>query len=85
MVGDSLLRGTEAPICRPDQSHREVCCLPGTQVRDINRKLPKLVRSTDYFPLLIVQMGSDEMAQRSQQTMKRDFRGLGQIVQGVGT
>ena len=84
MVGDSLLRGTEGLICRLDLSHREVCCLPGARVRDITRKIPKLVRSTDYFPLLIVQVGSDEIALRSLQTMKRDFRGLGHLVQGAG-
>ena len=65
VVGDSLLRGTEGPICRPYLSHWELCCLPGARVRDITRKLPKLVRSTGYFPLLIVQLGSDEIAQRS--------------------
>jgi len=80
MVGDSLLRGTEGPICRPDLSHQEVCCLPEAWVRDVTRKLPGLVRSTDYFPLLIVQVGSDEIAQRSLQMMKRDFRVLGCLV-----
>ena len=35
------------------------------RVRDVTGKLSKLVRSTDYFPLLIVQVGSDEIAQRS--------------------
>ena len=80
MVGDSLLRGTEGPICRPDLSHQKVCCHPEAWVRDVTRKLPGLVRSTDYFPLLIVQMGSDEIGQRSLQTMKRDFRGLGCLV-----
>jgi len=49
-----------------------------------NKKLPKLVRYTDYFPLLLVQVGSDEIAQRSLQTMRRDFRGLGHLVQGAG-
>jgi len=29
VIGDSLLRGMDSPICRPDPSHREVCCLPG--------------------------------------------------------
>ena len=76
MGGDSLLRGKKGPICRPDLSRREVCCLPGAQVRDITRKLPELVHPTDYYPLLIVQVGSDEIAQRSLQTMKRDYRGL---------
>ena len=84
MVGDSLLREPEGPICRPDPGHREVCCLPGARVRDISRKFPELVRSTDYFPLLIVQVGSDKIAQRSLRTMKRDFRGLGHFIQGVG-
>ena len=61
-----------------------MCCLPGARVRDITRKIPKLVRSTDYFPLLIVQVGSDEIAQTSLRMMKRDFRGLGHLVQGAG-
>ena len=84
VMGDSLLRGTEGPICRPDPSHQEVCCLPGARVRDRTRKIPKLVRSTDYFPLLVVQVGSDEIAQTSLRMMKRDFRGLGHLVQGAG-
>ena len=29
VVGDSILRGVEGPICRLDPLHREVCCLPG--------------------------------------------------------
>ena len=84
MVGNSLLSGMEVPACRVDPSCGEACCLPGAQVRDITRKLPKLVKSTEYFPLLIVQVGSNEIAQRSLRTMKRDFRGLGCFVQGVG-
>ena len=84
VVGDSLLWGTEGSICRPDPTCKEVCCLPGARVRDITRKLPKLVRSTDYFPLLIVQVGSDEIARKSIRTMKRFFRGLGRLVQGAG-
>jgi len=39
----------------------------------------------DYFLLHIVQVGSDEIAQRSLQTMKRGFRGLGRLVQGAGS
>lgn len=49
VVGDSLLRGTEGPICRLDPSRREVCCLPSAQVRDITRKLP--VRDYSFMPL----------------------------------
>ena len=54
VVGDSLLWGTEGSICRPDLTCREVCCLPGAHIRDIARKVPGLVCSSDYCPLLIV-------------------------------
>jgi len=43
IIGDSLLRGTKGPICCSDQSHREVCCLPGAQVRDVARNITLLV------------------------------------------
>lgn len=29
VIGDSLLRSTEAPICHPDNFSREIYCLPG--------------------------------------------------------
>lgn len=84
VVGDSLLRGTEGPICRPDPSHREVSCLPGARIKDIRRKLPSLVQSSDYYPLLIFQVGSDEVGTRSLRAMKNDFRALGRLVKGSG-
>ena len=84
VVGDSILRGTEGPICRPDPTRREVCCLPGARVRDVARKLPNLVRPSDYYPLLIVQAGSDDIDDRSLKAIKRDFRGLGRLVDGAG-
>ncbi|KFP05974.1 hypothetical protein N300_12226, partial [Calypte anna] len=84
VVGDSLLRGTEGPICRPDPSHREVCCLPGARVRDISRRLPQLIQPSDYYPLLVVQAGSDDIAGRSTKVIKKDFKALGRLVDGSG-
>ncbi|XP_042725317.1 uncharacterized protein LOC122178868 [Lagopus leucura] len=84
VVGDSLLRGTEGPICRPDPTRREVCCLPAARVRDISRKLPSLIHPSDYYPLLIVQAGSDEIPVRSLRIIKNDFRRLGKLVDGAG-
>ena len=52
VIGDSLLKGAEGPICRPDPLHREVCYLPGAWVKDIRKKLPSLVWPSDYYPLL---------------------------------
>jgi len=84
VIGDSLLRGTEGPICRPAPSHREVCYLPGARVRDVAKKLPGLVWPSDYYPLLVMQVGGDEIAERSPKAIKRDFRALGRLVEGSG-
>lgn len=84
VVGDSLLMGTEGPICTPDPTHREVCRLPGTQVQDTTRKLPDLVHPSDCYPLVTGQAGSHEEAHRSLQTAKKDFRAVGLLVEGVG-
>nr|XP_033796603.1 uncharacterized protein LOC117358887 [Geotrypetes seraphini] len=42
-IGDSMLRGTEGPICRPDMHSREVCCLPGARIRDVTTCLDRLL------------------------------------------
>jgi len=78
VIGNSLLTGTEGSICWPDPTCREVCCLPGTQVRDISRKLSSLIHPCDYYPLLI-SGDSDEVAERSLRTIKRDFKGTGAV------
>lgn len=33
VIGDSLMKGTEGPICRADPLLREVCCLPGLRFK----------------------------------------------------
>jgi len=84
VTGDSLRRGTESPICWPDPTRREVRCLPGARVRHISRKLPGLTPPSDSSPLLIVQAGSDEVADRSLRAIKNDFRGLGRLADNAG-
>jgi len=84
VIGNSLLKGTERPICQPDPSHMEVYCLPGAWVRDVAKKVPGMVQPSDYYPLLVMQVGSDEITERSPKTVKRDFRALGQLVEGSG-
>jgi len=49
VVGDSLLRGREGPICQADPPHRDVCCHPGARVRDNTMKLPSLAQPSDYY------------------------------------
>uniref|UniRef100_A0A8B9DT06 Uncharacterized protein n=1 Tax=Anser cygnoides TaxID=8845 RepID=A0A8B9DT06_ANSCY len=84
VMRDSLLKGTEGPICLPDPTHREVCCLPGARVRDFAKKVKRLVQPTDYYPLLVFQAGNDEVATRSPRAIKRDFRALGRLLKRSG-
>jgi len=51
-------------------------------VKDVKRRIPILVQPSDYYPLLIFQVGSDEAATRSPRAIKRDFRALEQLVIG---
>ena len=84
VVGDSLLRGTEAPTCRPDALSREVCCLPGARIRDVTERLPSLVQSTDYSPLLLFHVGTSDTARSSLRSTKEDYRALGAVVRDSG-
>lgn len=71
IVGDSLCRETEGPICQLDPFHRQVCCL-----LDVIRRLPRLIELSDYYPLLVVQVGSDKVGERSLMAVKKNFRAL---------
>ena len=70
--------------CWPDPSQREVCCLPGARVRDVARELPGLVPPSDYYLLLVMQVGRYEIGEKNPKAIKRDFRALGQLVEGLG-
>ena len=41
-------------------------------------------RPSDYYPLLVMQVGGDEIAERSPKAIKRDFRALRRQVEGSG-
>ena len=84
VVGDSLLQGTEGPICRPDPTRREVCCLPGARVRDISKIIPGLIQPSDYYPLLIIQACGKEIDKESLRSIKKDFRRMGRLLEGAG-
>ena len=57
---------------------------PWARVRDIARRLPRLICPSDYSPLLIVQAGSEEVGKKSLKAIKDDFRRLGRVVEGTG-
>lgn len=68
-MGDSLCKGAEGPICWLEPLLRKVCCLSEVQV-------PTLVWPSDNYPLLVSQVGSDEVAPGSPRAVRRDFRAL---------
>lgn len=48
VVGESLLKGTEAPVCQPDIQSGEAGCFLGAKIRDVTERLSQLVRTTYY-------------------------------------
>ena len=64
------LWGTKGPVCCLDPSHREVCCLPGAQVRDVTRDITHLVKSSDYYCLLVFHIGNEEVGKTSSQAIR---------------
>jgi len=84
VIGDSLLKGAEDPLCRPNPLHREICCLLGAWVKDVRKKLPSIVQPSVYYPLLLFQVGSDDTGRTSLRTMKKGFRAMGERGKGLG-
>uniref|UniRef100_A0A8D2LR26 SGNH hydrolase-type esterase domain-containing protein n=1 Tax=Varanus komodoensis TaxID=61221 RepID=A0A8D2LR26_VARKO len=77
VVGDSLLRGTEAAVCRPNLETREVCCLPGTRMQHVKDRVERLVRSGGHQPLLVIHVGTNDVARQGVVGITRDFEALG--------
>lgn len=73
----------EGPICQPDPTHREVCWAPETQVRDMAKKLPSLILPTDYYPLLVFLVGTNEVPTRRLVDNQERPHGLGTTGQGI--
>ena len=80
VIGDCLLRSTEAPICHLDNLSREVCCLPGARILGTSGTL----KLDDYFPLLVFQARSDRAVTRKLKMIKKGFVSLGKVLKGSG-
>jgi len=50
--------------------------LPGVHIRDVTRRLPRLVQSTDYYPLLLFHVGTNNTAKSSLRSIKKNYRAL---------
>jgi len=62
--------------------HRSISPM-NSLLRDITRRLPSLVQPSGCYPLRIAQAGSDEVAERSLRTIRRDIRALGWLADGA--
>lgn len=78
LIGQSLLRGTEGLMCRPDTTHREICCLPG-EIGDITGKLSSLIRSSDYYPLQVVRTNSNKIKKEKSNSNQKRLQAPGMI------
>lgn len=89
VIGDSLLRGTEAPICHPDSISREVCCMLLACIHDVMEMLPKKkgmwdwCNMWDYHPFLLFQVWLNDPTV-SQQKYKESFYVPWNMLKGLG-
>ncbi|KAF7239086.1 Potassium voltage-gated channel subfamily H member 6, partial [Varanus komodoensis] len=77
VVGDSLQRGTELVVCHPNLETREVCCLPGARIQHVKDRVECLVRSKGHQLLLVIHVGTNDMARQGVVEITRDFEALG--------
>ncbi|XP_059569259.1 uncharacterized protein LOC109285671 [Alligator mississippiensis] len=84
VIGDSILRGMEGPICRQDPSAREVCCLPGAKIWDVMEVIQARIKPTDYYPLVLVHVGTNDAARRTPDHLMVDYSALGGVLKEFG-
>ena len=84
VIGDSILRGTEGPICRQDPSAREVYCLPGAKIQDAKGMLQSIIQPTDYYPMVLVHVGTNDAARRAPDRLMEDYHALGGVLREMG-
>ena len=53
-------------------------------MRDVARNITRLVKPSDYYPLLVFPVGNEEIGKRSSWVIRKDFRALGSLLKGSG-
>ncbi|KAF7240096.1 Platelet-activating factor acetylhydrolase IB subunit gamma [Varanus komodoensis] len=77
VVGDSLLRGTEAVVCCPNLNTGEVCCLPSARIQHVKDRVECLFALGGHQPLLVFHVGTNDVARQGVIGITRDFETLG--------
>ena len=76
-MSDCLLRALRRPSADLTGRQHEVCCLPGAEVQDVAEGVPQPVKSTDYYPLSLFHVGTNDTARRNAGRINEDFKALG--------
>lgn len=75
-VGHSSPQGSDCLICQEDPFLNVVSWRPRAWVKDITRRLPRLVWPTDHSLLLFFHVGGDKAVIHSSKAIDGDFRAL---------
>ena len=77
VVGDSLLREMEAPICCPNMLSGEVCC--GAEIWDDVESVLSLVWASDFYSLLLFHVDTNDTARGDVERIKHDYIAVGRV------
>lgn len=77
-----MLKGTEAPHWQPDR--KSAASQEPTKIQDITKRGPKLVKNTDYCPLLLLYVGMNDSRSWNTSRIKEDYKALGAQVKNTG-
>ncbi|CAM4396402.1 unnamed protein product [Lepidochelys kempii] len=83
VIGDSLLRRIDRPVTRADPENRRVCCLPGAKIRDADLRLKRILKGAGKNPLIILHVGTNDMARFSLESIKGDCARLGKTLKEI--
>ncbi|XP_059572117.1 uncharacterized protein LOC109285574 [Alligator mississippiensis] len=84
VVGNSLLRGIEGVIRHLDHVVWEVCCLPRAQIQHVTARIPDLIRPSNYYPIVLNHMRTNDTARSSPGQIMSDYKALGARLQSSG-
>lgn len=84
VIGDSLLRGTEAAVGEGNRVSQGVCCLPAARIHDVTEKWPSIIETTDHNPFHLNHQGTNNTARHGFQHTARDYQTLNRKLKGLG-
>lgn len=59
-------------------------CLSWAKIKDIADQMPKLIKQTDYYPFVIVHVGTNDTAINTTASIKADYDALRRRLKGMG-